>query len=77
MTDKNQDLENRIRDYWNRRAAAFGDLREMELGSETAERWVKEFRAALPKRPLRILDIGTGHGFRGAFNARRAHGHGD
>lgn len=73
MTDKNQDLENRIRDYWNRRAAAFGDLREMELGSETAERWVKEFRAALPKRPLRILDIGTGPGFFAVLLTREGH----
>ncbi len=56
-------LEERIRAYWDRRASAFGELREAEIESVRRARWLAEFDALLPARSLRILDIGTGTGF--------------
>lgn len=56
-------IEDRIRHYWDRRAASFTELREVELGSDLHERWLNEIRPHIASAPLRILDVGTGSGF--------------
>lgn len=58
------EIKKRISHYWSHRAPAFADQRLRELNSEKRERWLAEFNRYLPKKkPLRILDLGTGTGF--------------
>ena len=67
-------LKQRITDYWSQRADAFFDLRLRELSSPMRERWLAEFRRYLPERkPLRILDLGTGTGFFALILAAEGH----
>ena len=60
---KEQTLVERIRDYWDGRAAGFADTRELELAGPKAQRWLAELLPLLGGKPLRILDAGTGTGF--------------
>lgn len=58
------EIKERIADYWSQRADAFYTQRIRELHSKKRERWLAEFDRYLPeKKPLRILDLGTGTGF--------------
>ena len=57
-------IQERINDYWSKRADEFGDARYTDMQSEKRENWTKLIEAHLPeKRPLRALDVGTGAGF--------------
>ena len=57
-------IKHRITHYWSHRAEAFQTQRLREFENEKHARWLEEFNRYIPrKRPLRVLDIGTGTGF--------------
>ena len=57
-------IQERINDYWSKRADEFGDARYTDMLSEKRENWARLIGAHLSdKRPLRALDVGTGAGF--------------
>lgn len=62
-------LAARIVAYWDRRARAFGRVREEELACDKRELWWAEIDRYLSPlrdrlgRPARVLDVGTGPGF--------------
>lgn len=59
-----EQIEERVKKYWTRRAHDFSAVRRMELEDEISKRWLTEIRTYLPdKAPLRILDVGTGAGY--------------
>ena len=59
-----QDLKSKIVSYWSGRAPKFSQLRRDELNSAKRELWLAELKRWLPvRRPLDVLDIGTGTGF--------------
>lgn len=63
MTDAGH-LKEEIVTYWSGRAEQFACLRRDELNSRMRPLWLAELRRCLPeKRPLDVLDIGTGTGF--------------
>lgn len=67
-------IEERVKQYWTRRAQDFSAVRRMELGDEISERWVTEIKQYLPgDKPLKILDVGTGAGYFAVLLAREGH----
>lgn len=53
----------RIAGYWSKRSDSFQAQRRAELHSTMADRWLLEIQKYLPKRKLKILDVGCGSGF--------------
>nr|WP_297873762.1 M14 family metallopeptidase [uncultured Blautia sp.] len=53
----------RIAGYWSKRSDSFQAQRRAELHSSMADRWLLEIQKYLPKRKLKILDVGCGSGF--------------
>ena len=68
-------LDERIQLYWTQRAASFRQVRQQELHSDKPELWWAEIAPRLParkrKKPLRVLDVGTGAGFLAILFARQ------
>ena len=63
MTDT-RNIKDEIVSYWSGRAEKFALLRRDELNSGKRELWLAELKRYLPeRRPLDVLDIGTGTGF--------------
>ena len=59
-----RELKNEIASYWSGRVEKFCRLRRDELNSDKRELWLAELKRFLPqRRPLDVLDIGTGTGF--------------
>ena len=59
-----EEIKQRMSDYWTERAPDFSRLRMKELSGGKHELWLAEFDRYLPsKKPLDILDLGTGTGF--------------
>ncbi len=56
-------IKKEMTDYWTRRVEKFAALRGRELNGAKRRLWLDEFARALPRRPLDVLDIGTGTGF--------------
>lgn len=57
-------LNQRIEKYWDARSEDFSRIRQIELGGIDAEIWRTLIEKKLPdKKPLKILDAGTGAGF--------------
>ena len=68
------DIETRIERYWNERSANFGEVRRRELESADAEAWREFITTKIPaRRPLKILDVGTGAGFFAILLSRLGH----
>ena len=63
----------RVTHYWTARAHDFGAVRRNELNDPISDRWLEEFRAALPEGPLDILDVGTGTGYFAILLSREGH----
>ena len=58
------EIQERIKNYWSKRADEFGDARYTDMQGEKRANWTRLIEAHLPeKRPLRALDLGTGAGF--------------
>ena len=70
----NQEMENRVVQYWTLRSHDFGTIRKNELGNAMGRRWMAELETLLPpKGRLRILDVGTGTGFFAILMAHLGH----
>lgn len=58
------EMQERINNYWSKRADEFGDARYMDMQGRKRENWTNLIRQHLPvKKPIRALDLGTGAGF--------------
>ncbi len=58
------EIQDRINNYWSKRADEFGDARYADMHSQKREKWTALIQAHLPQRqPVRALDLGTGAGF--------------
>ena len=58
------ELEKSVEAYWTQRASDFNTVRLNELRDPISGRWLREMGRRLPERkPLRILDVGTGTGY--------------
>ena len=67
-------IEKRIEKYWNRRSTDFSRVRQQELSSKDAARWLQLLKEHLPsKSSLKILDVGTGAGFFAILLAGQGH----
>lgn len=69
-----QQMEQRVLQYWTKRSRDFGTVRKNELLSAMGERWLEAITARLPQREkLHILDVGTGTGFFAILLSRLGH----
>ncbi len=67
-------IKQRITNYWAARAEGFEEQRLSELSGVKKELWKSELHRFLPERkPLRVLDIGTGTGFFACILAGEGH----
>ena len=74
MLQKEEALERRIESYWDARSPKFSAVRRRELEGSDAARWQKFIVSHLPeKKPLRVLDVGTGAGFFAVLLTRMGH----
>lgn len=70
-----EQIEERVKRYWTKRAHDFSAVRRMELEDEISMRWMAEIRSYLPDRkPLKILDVGTGAGYFAVLLSLEGHG---
>ncbi len=58
-----EELEERVVDYWSKRAEGFGEVRKEELDNEIGLAWKAYVSGYLTKNVKKILDVGTGTGF--------------
>ena len=57
-------IEYRIKNYWNKRSSEFSKVRRIELTGANGDAWLSLIQNHFPsKKPLKILDVGTGAGF--------------
>ena len=60
------EMQERIDQYWSRRAEEFGDARYADMQGRKKKNWAKLISEHIPRKdggPLRVLDLGTGAGF--------------
>lgn len=69
-----QQMEQRVLQYWTKRSRDFGTVRKNELLSPMGKRWLEAITARLPQgEKLHILDVGTGTGFFAILLSRLGH----
>ncbi len=69
-----EQIEERVRSYWTKRACDFGEVRRMELEDAISGRWLYEIRKYLPAgKKLKVLDVGTGAGYFAVLLAKQGH----
>lgn len=69
-----ENITHRVQNYWTVRTHDFSTVRRNELQDAISERWLSEINALLPQRkPLDILDAGTGTGYFAILLARAGH----
>lgn len=67
-------IKEKIQYYWHNRSASFALQREQELQDDISNRWMAEIEKYIPKKkPLRILDAGTGTGYFAILLAKQGH----
>jgi len=58
------EMQERINNYWSKRADEFSACRLQDLAGEQGEIWTRIIKDNLPDKPgIRALDVGTGAGF--------------
>lgn len=59
------EMQERINNYWSKRAEEFGEYRLYALAGSERDNWIAFFKEHLPKKEgkIRALDTGTGAGF--------------
>ena len=58
------EIQERINEYWSKRADEFGDNRYTDMQGAKHANWKKLIGSFLPeKENIRALDLGTGAGF--------------
>lgn len=58
------EMQERINEYWSKRADEFGDARYTDMQSKKRENWAALIQKNLPpKERIRALDLGAGAGF--------------
>ena len=69
-----ENLNRRIKNYWDDRSEDLSRARRLELNSDNAVAWEKIFKKNLPAaKNLKILDVGTGAGFFAAILSKLGH----
>jgi len=72
--DEAGNIKEKVESYWTKRADGFFDLRQDEIESNKAERWLKELKELMPQKDtLKILDVGCGAGFFEVLLGRAGH----
>ncbi len=67
-------IENRVRDYWTKRAHDFNTVRKNELEDPIRDRWLEEMEPYFPASgPLDVLDVGCGTGYFAILLSQRGH----
>lgn len=67
-------IEERVKEYWTRRAHDFAAVRKNELENRMGSQWADEICRHFPQgKRLDILDVGTGTGFFAILLAQRGH----
>ncbi len=67
-------IENRVRDYWTKRAHDFNTVRKNELEDPIRDRWLEEMEPYFPASgPLDVLDVGCGTGYFAILLSQKGH----
>ena len=61
--EESEDIKPRVNKYWTNRADSFFMLRQHELDSPKANKWLNEIKNKIGPQPLKILDVGCGAGY--------------
>lgn len=67
------DRKQKITEYWTKRSDSFQEQRRAELHDDIAQRWLKEILQYVPRKRLKILDVGCGSGFFTILMAQQGH----
>lgn len=73
ISKESDDRKQKITEYWTKRSDSFQEQRRAELHDDIAQRWLKEILQYVPKKRLKILDVGCGSGFFTILMAQQGH----
>lgn len=73
ISKESDDRKQKITKYWTKRSDSFQEQRCAELHDDIAQRWLKEILQYVPKKRLKILDVGCGSGFFTILMAQQGH----
>lgn len=73
ISKESDNRKQKIIEYWTKRSDSFQEQRRAELHDDIAQRWLKEILQYVPKKRLKILDVGCGSGFFTILMAQQGH----